>query len=103
MALPKLSVEEKRRALQKAQEIRSQRAQLREQLKRGELSLRDVLNQAERDEVIGRMRVAYLLESLPQVGKVTTRKIMAEIGIHANRRVQGLGKRQLDALLERLG
>jgi len=34
---------------------------------------------------------------------VTCQKIMQEIGIHESRRVQGLGKRQIGALLERLG
>ena len=49
------------------------------------------------------MRVSYLLQSLPQVGKVTSRRIMKEIGIHENRRVQGLGKRQIEALMEKFG
>lgn len=100
MALPKLTLEEKRKALEKAQQMRSQRAAIREDLKAGRVTLRDVLANSD-DEVVGRMRVAYLLQSLPQVGKVTSRKIMDEIGIHENRRVQGLGKRQIDALLER--
>lgn len=102
MALPKLTPDEKRRALEKAQEMRSKRAEVREQLKAGRVSLKDVLEQTE-DEVVGKMRVAYLLQSLPQVGKVTSRKIMDEIGIHESRRVQGLGKRQIGALLEKLG
>lgn len=102
MSLPKLTADEKRRALQKAQEMRSKRAEVREKLKKGKLSLREVLENAE-DEVVGKMRVAYLLQSLPQVGKVTSRKIMNEIGIHESRRVQGLGKRQIGALLEKLG
>jgi len=102
VALPKLTLDEKRKALQKAQEMRSKRAQVREQLKKGTLTLREVLERAD-DEVIGKMRVAYLLQSLPQVGKVTCQKIMQEIGIHESRRVQGLGKRQIGALLERLG
>lgn len=100
MALPKLTVEEKLKALEKAQNMRSQRAAIREDLKSGKISLRDVLAQSE-DEVIAKMRVAYLLQSLPQVGKVTSRRIMDEIGIHESRRVQGLGKRQIDALLEK--
>jgi hypothetical protein len=100
MALPKLSLEEKRKALQKAQDMRSQRAVIRESLKSGKVTLSDVLTRAD-EEVVARMRVAYLLQSLPQVGKVTSRKIMDEIGIHESRRVQGLGKRQIDALLER--
>ena len=100
MALPKLSAEEKLKALEKAESIRSQRAAIREELKSGKMTLRQVLERAD-DEVIAKMRVTYLLESLPHVGKVKSRRIMNEIGIHENRRVQGLGKRQINALLER--
>ncbi|NMA61025.1 MAG: integration host factor [Firmicutes bacterium] len=102
MSLPHLSQEEKLEALKKAQEMRSKRAELRVQLKQGNLTLQEVLEQAD-DEVIGRMRVTYLLQSLPQVGKVTSEKVMKEIGINENRRVQGLGTRQKDELLKRLG
>lgn len=102
MALPKLTPEEKRKALAKAQAMRSKRADIRRRLKEGQLTLQQVLGQAD-DEVVARMRVAYLLESLPKVGKVTTKKIMEEIGIDESRRVQGLGSRQRGALLERLG
>ena len=49
------------------------------------------------------MRVSYLLQSLPKVGKTTGQKIMAEIGIHENRRISGLGSRQVEALVEKLG
>jgi ribosomal protein S13 len=55
------------------------------------------------DDVIAKMRVAYLLESLPRIGKVRTRKIMNEIGIDETRRIQGLGVRQKQALIQRLG
>ena len=48
------------------------------------------------------MRVKYLLESLPQVGKITAAKLMEEIGIDEARRVQGLGARQKAQLLEKL-
>ncbi|NLM39438.1 MAG: integration host factor [Firmicutes bacterium] len=102
MALPQLTREQKLSALQKAQEMRSKRAQLREQLKRGELTLKEVLERAD-DEVIAKMRVSYLIQSLPQVGKVTSKRIMDEIGINENRRVQGLGKRQVSELLRKLG
>jgi len=102
LSLPHLSQEEKLEALKKAQEVRSKRAELRVQLKQGNLTLQEVLEQAD-DEVIGRMRVTYLLQSLPQVGKVTSEKVMKEIGINENRRVQGLGTRQKDELLKRLG
>ncbi|HHT74344.1 MAG TPA: integration host factor [Firmicutes bacterium] len=102
MALPHLTREEKLSALQKAQEMRSKRAELRARLKKGTITLREVLESAD-DEVIAKMRVSYLIQSLPQVGKVTSKKIMDEIGINENRRVQGLGKRQIDELLKKLG
>ena len=43
------------------------------------------------DTNVGKLKVVSLLESLPGVGKVKARKIMEEIGIADNRRVQGLG------------
>ncbi len=101
MALPELSPEQKRAALKKAQEMRSKRAQIRENLKQGALTLEKILSSPD-DNVISRMRVAYLLESLPRIGRVRSRKIMEEIGIHESRRVQGLGARQKEALLKRL-
>lgn len=102
MALPQLTPDEKREALKKAQHVRQQRAHIRKQLKTGELTVSEVLQRTD-DEIIAKMRVTYLLQSLPQVGKVTTQKIMDDIGIHESRRVQGLGKRQAAALIERLG
>lgn len=102
MPLPTLSLEEKKRALRKAQRVRSERAKLRQELKAGRTTIREVLEQVDND-VIAKMRVAYLLESLPRIGKIRTRKIMNDIGIDETRRVQGLGSRQKQALLERLG
>lgn len=102
MALPKLSLEEKRKALKKAQEVRSKRAKIRQNLKNGKTSILEVLANIN-DDVVARMRVVYLLESLPRIGKVKTKKIMNDIGIDETRRIQGLGNRQRQALIERLG
>jgi len=102
MALPKLSLEEKRRALKKAQEVRSKRAKIRQNLKKGKTTIREVLSNIN-DDVVAKMRVVYLLESLPRIGKVKTKKIMNDIGIDETRRIQGLGNRQKQALIERLG
>jgi len=101
MSIPKLSKSERAKALAKAQKIRSQRMEVRQQLKAGKLGLADVLADAD-NEVYAKMRVKYLLESLPQVGKITAAKLMEEIGIDEARRVQGLGSRQKSALLEKL-
>ena len=101
MAIPNLSQEERAKALAKAQQMRSKRTELRTRLKSGEITVEDVLKDID-NEVVSRMRVKYLLESLPQVGKVTAVKIMEEVGIDEARRVQGLGTRQMTDLLERL-
>ncbi len=102
MALPTLSLEEKRNALKKAQEVRSKRAQIRENLKSGKMTIIEILENIN-DDVVAKMRVVYLLESLPRIGKVKTKKIMTDIGIDETRRIQGLGNRQKQALIEKLG
>jgi hypothetical protein len=102
MALPKLSLDEKKKALKKAQEVRSKRAKIRQNLKNGKTTILEILADINND-VIAKMRVVYLLESLPRIGKIKTRKIMSDIGIDQTRRIQGLGNRQKQALIERLG
>ncbi|HHX29131.1 MAG: integration host factor, actinobacterial type [Bacillota bacterium] len=100
MALPSLTPAEKKKALEKAQTMRRARAELRAKLKKGEIKFADILSGKD-DAVIQRMKVSYLLKSLPRVGKVKAEKIMEEVGIDESRRVQGLGKRQKEALLAR--
>lgn len=101
MAIPQLTPEERQAALDKAKEARIRRAQVRDDLKSGKLSLEELL-QMKNDEVVGRMKVTTLIETMPGYGKAKTEKIMAELNIAESRRLRGLGKRQEAALLERL-
>ena len=103
MALPQLTDEQRKEALAKAAEARKARAELKEQLKRGDISLKEVLAKASSDEIIGKSKVSALLESLPKVGKVKAKEIMDELEIAQTRRLRGLGDRQRRALLERFG
>ena len=103
MALPQLTDEQRKEALAKAAEARKARAELKEQLKRGDISLKEVLAKASSDEIIGKTKVSALLESLPKVGKVKAKEIMDELEIAQTRRLRGLGDRQCRALLERFG
>ena len=64
----------------------------------GDEALADVLRQGETNEVIGKMRVVDLLQSMPGVGKVRARQIMERLGISESRRVRGLGINQTAAL-----
>lgn len=98
MPLPTLTDEQRKEALAKAAEARRKRAELKGQLKAERVTLRDVLAK-QGDEVIGKMKVSSVLESLPGVGKVRARRIMERLDISATRRVRGLGAKQKDALL----
>lgn len=83
--------------------MRKQRAELKDRLKMGSVSLKELLDQGQSDEVIGKMKVINVLESLPGLGKVKARRAMDEVGISETRRVQGLGEQQRRKLLEKLG
>jgi hypothetical protein len=102
MPLPTLTPEQRQQALEKAAEARRKRAELKAQLKSGNLSLSTVLGKEENDTV-GKMKVSAVLESMPGVGKVRARKIMEKLDISASRRVRGLGSKQKDALLAEFG
>ena len=102
MAIPQLTPEERQAALEKAKIARIKRAEVREDLKSGKLSLQDVINMKD-DEIVGRMKVSTLIETLPGYGKAKAAKVMAELKIAESRRLRGLGERQETALLERLG
>lgn len=75
--------------------------ELKKKLKQGQVKLIDIFDDLG-NEIVDRMRVKYLLESMPQIGKITAKKIMEEIGIDESRRVQGLGNRQKSYLLNKL-
>jgi len=96
---PTLSAEQRQAALEKAARARRERAELKERLKMSSLTLTELLDQAEGNDVIGKMKVVAVLESLPGVGKVKARRTMEEIGISDTRRVRGLGAQQRESLL----
>lgn len=98
MPLPSLSPEQRREALAKAAKARKERAEIKGQLKSGQLALKDILNRKGED-VVGKMRVSSVLESLQGVGKVKARKLMDRLEISSSRRVRGLGAKQREALL----
>jgi hypothetical protein len=99
---PELSADQRQAALAKAATARRARAELKERLKMGSVSLEEVLADADTDEVVAKIKVLALLESLPGVGKVGARELMDRAGISENRRIQGLGGQQRQKLFEEL-
>jgi DNA uptake protein ComE-like DNA-binding protein len=102
MALPHLTEADRKKALEKAAQARQERAQLRQEIKSGAKSFAAVMADSG-DPVVARMKVSTLLESLPGFGKAKAAKIMDELQISPSRRVQGLGARQRELLMQRLG
>lgn len=100
---PTLSPEQRQAALAKAAEARRARAELKERLKMGSLLFSELLEQSADDDIIGKMKVLAVLESLPGVGKVKARRTMEEFEISETRRVRGLGEQQRRKLLEEFG
>ena len=105
MPLPPLTPEQRAAALEKAAAARRERAEVKNRLKHSGASLTEVIKEgrAGNNDVIGKMKVTALLESLPGVGKVRARKIMDELGIAETRRVRGLGDNQVAALEREFG
>ena len=98
MALPPLTAEQRRAALEKAAASRRERAEVKNRLKASVLSIKDVLAQGQVNEVIGKMRVVDLLQAMPGLGKVRATQLMERLGIAESRRVRGLGAKQVAAL-----
>jgi transposase len=98
VALPPLTPEQRAAALEKAAKARKERAEVKNKLKTNDKTLPEVLKEGQTDDIIGKMKVSALLESMPGVGKVRARQIMERLGIAESRRVRGLGANQRTAL-----
>ena len=98
MALPPLTPEQRMAALDKAAASRRERAEVKNRLKNSGASIVDVLREGQTNEVIAKMKVVDLLQSMPGLGKVRARQLMERLSIAESRRVRGLGVKQVAAL-----
>ena len=99
---PQLSPDQRQAALEKAAAARRLRAELKEKLKMSSIDLQELFDMADKDEIVGKMKVLNVLESLPGLGKVKARRLLEECEISETRRIQGLGVNQRRKLFERL-
>jgi hypothetical protein len=98
---PALSPQQRAAALAKAAEARRARAEIREALRSGSLTLAEVLDRTD-EEHIGGMKVKAALTAVPGLGKIKSFRLMDQLGIAENRRLRGLGTRQRRELLDQL-
>jgi nucleotidyltransferase/DNA polymerase involved in DNA repair len=95
-----LTPEQRQAGLGKAAEARRVRSDVKNRLKMGSITLPELIERADEDEIVAKIKVLAVLESLPGVGKVTARRTMEELGIAESRRLSGLGPQQRKALLD---
>jgi len=97
-APPQLTPEQRANALAKAKFSRQVRAGLKLRVKNQELSIAQVIQISRNDEAIAKMRVLELVESIPGMGKVRAKALLERLEISLTRRLQGLGRHQVQAL-----
>jgi len=99
--LPEMTDEQRAAALARAGEARRLRAEIKHLLKTGSLTFTDVLERADADDLVAGTKVKAIVISMPGMGKVSTDRLLAEIGIADGRTLRGLGKNQREQLIER--
>ena len=97
-APPQLTQEQRSAALAKAAASRKRRAEVKNKIKSSEFTIDTVLELAQSDDAVAKMRVRELLEALSGVGKVRANSLMEKLNISPTRRIAGLGRHQIKEL-----
>jgi hypothetical protein len=95
--IPERSLAQRLAALERANEIRTYRAQLKRDVTAGKRSVRDVLLFPE-DEV-ETMKVVDLLVAVPKVGRVKANKWLSRTRVSPSKTIGGMSERQRRELL----
>jgi len=91
-ATPIRTLEQRLDALRRANDIRSQRARLKKDLKQGIIKIDEIL--VEPLEFIKTAKVVDVLLAVPNCGKVKSTKVLNHCRISSNKTVGGLSERQ---------
>ena len=100
VAAPERSLVQRMDALQRANEIRTRRAQLKRDLKAGRLSIHDLLLTP--PEYVETAKVFDMLLAVPKYGRVKVNKILANCRISPSKTIGGLSERQRNELVSLL-
>lgn len=100
MAIPKLSPKDLQDARAAATEARRVRAAFKTKVRDGSLSISDALDLAIHDEVLAHIKVIDLLKTQRRIGQVRAQEIMEKLSIASTRRIRGLGRHQIDGIIE---
>ena len=103
MTIPQLTSEQLQAARAAATAARRARADLKNSVRAGKLSLGEALDAAADDDILAHVKVVDLLKALPRVGEKRAAVVMEKLDIAANRRIRGLGRHQLAGLRAEFG
>jgi hypothetical protein len=96
---PQLTDEQRKKALERAAEARRVRAEVKELLKTGSMTLPELFAKADEEPLVAGLKVESLIAAMPGTGKIKAKRLMESIGIAENRRIRGLGDKQKASLL----
>ena len=99
-AAPERSLLQRMDALQRANEIRTRRAQLKRDLKAGRVSIHTLLTSP--PEYVETAKVFDMLLAVPKYGRVKVNKILGQCRISPSKTIGGLSQRQRDELVSLL-
>jgi hypothetical protein len=98
---PERSQKQRMEALRRANDIRSERARLKERLRTGEVVILEVLS--EPPVCVHTAKVMDLLLAVPKYGRVKAGRVLERCRISPARTVNGLTPRQRKELLDMMG
>jgi hypothetical protein len=98
IAAPERSLVQRMEALQRANDIRSRRAQLKRDLKGGRQSIAELLLAP--PEYLETAKVFDLLLAVPKYGRVKVNKILTQCRISPSKTIGGLSQRQRTELVD---
>jgi hypothetical protein len=95
---PTRSLDQRMDALQRANDIRVKRAQLKRDLKAGRVQVEDIL--ADPPEYVSTAKVFDMLLAVPKFGRVKAGRFLNQCRISQSKTVAGLSERQRQELVE---
>lgn len=96
---PSLTKDQRKEALKAAAAARRERAMFKEELAAGTVSPVDGLDRALSNQVLSKMKVVEFLRALPKVGAARAQTVIEDcVQCSADRRLRGLGSRQVEAM-----
>jgi hypothetical protein len=100
VAAPERSLQQRMDALQRANQIRTRRAQLKRDLKSGRRSIHDLL--LDPPDYVETAKVFDMLLAVPKYGRVKVNKVLQQCRISPSKTIGGLSQRQRTELVSML-